>query len=100
MAAPKAVLPGTQSRPHRMIANDRFDAAFFKRYYANPATRVATREDQARLAALKRLVTEQQSKKSTGPGDGFDVRATGICLFFLCFCFLYLRRLWRPRHVS
>jgi hypothetical protein len=39
---------------------------------------------QARLAALKRVVTEQQTKKSSGPGDGFDVRATGIFLFFFC----------------
>lgn len=36
----------------RMTTPERFDAAFFRRYYANPATRVATREDQARLAAL------------------------------------------------
>jgi SAM-dependent methyltransferase len=35
-----------------MNTSERFDAAFFRRYYANPATRVATREDQARLAAL------------------------------------------------
>ena len=35
-----------------MTATERFDAAFFRRYYANPATRVATREDQAKLAAL------------------------------------------------
>ena len=34
------------------LATERFDAAFFQRYYANPATRVANREDQARLAAL------------------------------------------------
>ena len=32
---------------------------------------------KARLAALKRTVVEQQTKKSTGPGEGFDVRATG-----------------------
>jgi len=32
---------------------------------------------KARLASLKRTVVEQQTKKSTGPGDGFDVRATG-----------------------
>jgi ribosome-interacting GTPase 1 len=42
---------------------------------------------QARLAALKRVVTEQQTKKSSGPGDGFDVRATGIFLFFFVFSF-------------
>ncbi len=35
-----------------MTTPERFDAAFFRRYYANPSTRVATREDQARLAAL------------------------------------------------
>jgi len=32
---------------------------------------------KARLAALKRLVTEQSTSKSGGPGDGFEVRATG-----------------------
>ena len=52
MTAPAAVLPAPRSGYHRMNASDRFDAAFFRRYYANPATRVATREDQARLAAL------------------------------------------------
>ena len=32
---------------------------------------------KARLAALKRLVTEQSASKSGGPGEGFEVRATG-----------------------
>ena len=32
---------------------------------------------KARLAALKRQVIEQQNKKSGGPGEGFEVRATG-----------------------
>lgn len=35
-----------------MPPDERFDAAFFQRYYADPATRVATREDQAKLAAM------------------------------------------------
>lgn len=44
--------PALPSRNPLVPTTERFDAAFFKRYYANPATRVATREDQARLAAM------------------------------------------------
>lgn len=44
--------PRTAAKPASTPAAERFDAAFFQRYYAEPATRVATREEQARLAAL------------------------------------------------
>jgi predicted TPR repeat methyltransferase len=52
-ALPSSGPPALTAKPSAsQSAPERFDAAFFQRYYGNPATRVATREDQARLAAM------------------------------------------------
>ena len=65
---------GGMSDAERRIADIEAEMA---RTQKNKATMGHLCALKARLAALKRTVTEQQTKRSTGPGEGFDVRATG-----------------------
>ena len=65
---------GGMSDAERRIADIEAEMA---RTQKNKATMSHLCALKARLAALRRTVVEQQTKKSTGPGEGFDVRATG-----------------------
>ena len=65
---------GGMSEAERRIADIEAEMA---RTQKNKATMSHLCALKARLASLKRTVVEQQTKRSTGPGEGFDVRATG-----------------------
>ena len=65
---------GGMSDAERRIADIEAEMA---RTQKNKATMSHLCALKARLAALKRTVTEQQTKKGSKPGEGFDVRATG-----------------------